>query len=133
MLGFQHHFIITSLFFLNLELVARLVGGSGQHQGRVEVNVKGTWGTICQNYFDKPDADVICRFLGFVESITVNNHATFGLGTSPMLLDELHCEGTEPSPFHCPHAQFGVHTCTHSQDAGLTCKRKFYTCCFEQP
>ena len=114
-------------------MVARLVGGSGQHQGRVEVNVKGTWGTICQNYFDKLDADVICRFLGFVESITVNNHASFGLGTGPILLDELHCEGTELSPFHCPHAQFGVHTCTHSQDAGLTCKRKLYACCFDQP
>ncbi|XP_072035477.1 uncharacterized protein [Amphiura filiformis] len=44
----------------------RLVGGSSIYSGRVEINITGSWGTICGsgNSFDYNDTKVICRQLG---------------------------------------------------------------------
>ena len=43
----------------------RLVGGSTTNQGRVEVCVGQTWGTVCHDGFYNSDARVVCRQLGY--------------------------------------------------------------------
>lgn len=43
----------------------RLAGGLNRYQGRVEIQVFGQWGTICDDSFDVREANVICRQLGF--------------------------------------------------------------------
>ena len=43
----------------------RLVGGSSENEGRVEICYKNQWGTICNNGWSSEDAKVVCRQLGF--------------------------------------------------------------------
>ena len=104
----------------------RLVGGQNPHQGRVEVNYRGSWGTVCHGGWDLADADVVCRQLGFAGAVSVQNGAYFGEGTGPIWLDDVRCNGSEHSLSHCLHRGWGSHSCmsNHSEDAGVTCERK---------
>lgn len=43
----------------------RLVGGSNEREGRVEICLSGQWGTICDDAWSSYDARVACRQLGF--------------------------------------------------------------------
>lgn len=39
----------------------RLVGGTADFEGRVEICSSGMWGTICSNGWDQQDTSVACR------------------------------------------------------------------------
>ena len=43
----------------------RLVGGSYQWEGRVEIYFSGTWGTITDSDWTSNDAQVVCRKMGY--------------------------------------------------------------------
>ena len=45
----------------------RLQGGTAL-QGRVEICNDNVWGTVCDDYWGPPDAQVACRQLGFSPS-----------------------------------------------------------------
>ena len=97
-------------------------------EGRLEIFYNGAWGTICDDYWTKDDADVACRALGFVASVEDYNRyrtAYFGPGTAEqeIVLDDLNCNGDESGLLECPSGQPGpgIHNCRHSEDVSLRC------------
>ena len=43
----------------------RLASGRTEFEGRVEICVEGSWGTVCDDGWRVNDALVVCRQLGF--------------------------------------------------------------------
>ena len=104
----------------------RLVGGSSDDEGRVEI-FYGSWGTVCDDFWGLEDATVVCRQLGFLRAVFAFRTAAFGQGTGQIWLDNVHCTGTETRLDQCPHNGIGVHNCRHFEDAGVQCTSNYYS------
>ena len=51
----------------------RLAGSSISGQGRLEIYLRGQWGTVCDDGFDFNDADTVCRQLGYSSAANRGN------------------------------------------------------------
>ena len=109
----------------------RLVGGSNQYEGRVEIMYRGQYGTVCDDYsWDDRAAKVVCKMMGLTGGTGYHGRGSppddgpqhdFGSGTGVILLDWVGCIGDEESLFFCRHKAIGDHDCNHSEDAGVKC------------
>ena len=101
----------------------RLVGGSGPHEGNVEVYKDGDWGTVCGNGWDLQDATVVCHQLGYKTAVRALGDAAYGRGSGPIPIwfDNVRCSGHETNITQCAHVGISDHGCDHSQDAGVIC------------
>ena len=127
----------------------RLLGGSNQYEGRVEVCINDQWGTVCDDSWSSTDAAVVCKQLGyaytggkqysyswmeckfilstahfwdaFAGGIAYSN-AHFGAGTGPILLDEVQCTSSSSQLLECSSRPILSHNCQHSADAGVGCE-----------
>ena len=124
----------------------RLVGGSNQYEGRVEVCINDQWGTVCDDSWDSTDAIVVCKQLGYgskhfhkydcgliiftwCDLVYVGGrqytHGHFGAGSGPIFLDDVQCTSSSSQLLECPSKPILSHNCLHFNDAGVGCEGNF--------
>ncbi|XP_001200507.1 scavenger receptor cysteine-rich type 1 protein M130 isoform X1 [Strongylocentrotus purpuratus] len=109
----------------------RLVNGSNQLSGRLEIYQGNSWESICSVGFGVTEATVACRQLGLLNSsdVLVHPDAYFGQGSyggdGPYIAN---CNGDEERIESCPTFYRSLDSdnydelfCGHTQDVGICC------------
>ncbi|KAM9779106.1 scavenger receptor cysteine-rich type 1 protein M130-like isoform 2-T2 [Syngnathus typhle] len=100
----------------------RFVNGTDRCSGRVEIQHRSAWGTVCDDHWDIRDAQVACRAMDCGTAITAKSGAYFGRGTGSVWLDDVACIGNESSLTDCEtNSPLGLSNCHHDEDAGVVC------------
>ena len=96
----------------------RLVGGTTQYEGRVEVYRSGQWQTVCDDFWGISEAQVVCRQLGYGSAVSALSGAYFGQGSGAQWEVNWHCSGSESSLQSC---RTSSSSCGHYEDASVRC------------
>ncbi|XP_060602666.1 scavenger receptor cysteine-rich type 1 protein M130-like, partial [Ruditapes philippinarum] len=103
--------------FLNITDV-RLTNGTGLNDGRAEIKVNDTWGTICDSNFGYRDAEVFCNMLG-LKAVRFFTGALYGEGDGPVHIDQLFCDSYDVVLSDCQY--LFLNECSHSRDVSIVC------------
>ncbi|XP_036785554.2 scavenger receptor cysteine-rich domain-containing protein SCART1 isoform X2 [Manis pentadactyla] len=99
----------------------QLVNGSGSCEGRVELQVQGSWAPLCAAQWDLADATVLCHQLNCGNAVATPRGGHFGGGLAPIWPDVFHCVGTEPYLWNCPVSTLGAPACAPGNSATVVC------------
>jgi len=93
-----------------------LAGGNSPGSGNVYIGGH----PVCQNGWDFPDANVICRNLGYIGATDFTIESFFGLSDTYFKVSNVECRGDENNISECPKS-YDVGGCTSGTVAGVYC------------
>lgn len=100
----------------------RLVNGRSAKEGRVEIKIKGRWGTICADHWTMLEATVACKHAGQGYAQSAMPTSFFGGEDVDKLVMGVHCDGTEDKLWKCFHEETRNVLCPKGElVAGVTC------------
>ncbi|XP_048460501.1 scavenger receptor cysteine-rich type 1 protein M130-like [Rhincodon typus] len=101
----------------------KLIGPEAPCIGLLQVRYRGRWGSVCSSPWDSSTGEVVCRQIGCNAY-----HTTLAIPisqeTGPILLDKVHCNGTESSLWECPLSASDQQGCETGTTVGYFCKVK---------
>ncbi|XP_052772238.1 uncharacterized protein LOC128211461 isoform X1 [Mya arenaria] len=116
---YYHYYSACNVYPLNITGI-RLSGGGYPQIGRIELQVQGQWGRICGDFFDINNAAVLCRMMG-LNSSAFMRHDNFVQGSGPLLMNYVHCYGSEEHINNCSYSAPYINSCTSNNDISLLC------------
>uniref|UniRef100_F7EXQ9 SRCR domain-containing protein n=1 Tax=Ornithorhynchus anatinus TaxID=9258 RepID=F7EXQ9_ORNAN len=99
----------------------RLVNGSSRCEGRVELQMVGSWGSLCADRWDLADANVLCHQLDCGFAMSAPGGAEFGEGNGKVWTETFYCSGSETNLNDCPVTVLGAPPCSHGNVAAVIC------------
>jgi len=100
-----------------------LVDGTSENVGRLEVQINGTWGTVCNTSWGQDQANVACTQLGYSGALMIGTSDFIVTGEDlPIWLDNVMCTGDEAFIWDCSNDGLGIHDCSHIEDVYLVCE-----------
>lgn len=102
----------------------RLAAGRGPCEGRVEVKLRGRWGTVADATWTMEDAEVVCQQLGCGSAAGVYHGSKFGPAEGPINLAVVNCRGNECVLWDCAIQGWGPYDDHHDHDTAVVCQGK---------
>lgn len=107
----------------------RLLGGATEHEGRLQIYINSTWGTVCDYGWDVIDAALVCHQLGLALNPLdwrLLRSELPNAGTSEnVLLSNVRCTEHDTDITRCRAEQASknefYNSCTHEYDVGIRC------------
>jgi len=114
----------VALSCLRTKVEVRLNGGRDPREGRLEVFYNGVWGTACSRIFNQAAESVVCNMLGFgyVGQTTTNKYRS-GSRTRPIIMNSVHCSGTEENIAECEYRGWQISSQCSYGSVAISCLR----------
>ena len=116
-------YINAAQLFKEAEGSIQLLGGSGPHEGLVEMYLLGHWSAVCgSSYWDLTDASVVCRQLGYSGAVAAPRDSIFRGGNQrrSFVVDRIYCSGYERNITGCRKNIYSSEQCSMNF-AGVIC------------
>lgn len=101
----------------------RIMGGANPDEGLLEVFNHGTWGTVCDDFFNEFAAQAACSAMGYdighVKEDS-DNHIQ-GRQEQPIWIDNMYCGEGAASLNECMQNRIGDDYCGHHEDVNIVC------------
>ncbi|CAG5132059.1 unnamed protein product, partial [Candidula unifasciata] len=108
----------------NRTATVRLMNGTDEFEGRLEVEINGVWGTVCRDGWIVENSLLACQQLGLVynpEYPTARLQTPAPTGT-PILMSWVSCDDVDVDLTQCRSVNIDAATCDHSKDVYLRCQ-----------